>query len=53
MHDVGGRAALDHGGGVPASLGIVDDAVAAPAKGFTFLLISDSHMGFDKPATPM
>jgi len=26
--------------------------VAAPAKGFTFLQISDSHMGFDKPANP-
>jgi len=39
-------------GGVPASLGIIDEAVAAPAKGFTFLQISDSHMGFDKPANP-
>src|ERR1041385_3240884 len=39
-------------GGVPASLGIIDEAVAAPQKGFTFLQISDSHMGFDKPANP-
>ncbi len=39
-------------GGVPASLGIVDGAVAAEQKGFTFLQISDSHMGFDKPANP-
>ena len=39
-------------GGVPASLGIIDDAMAADAKGFTFLQISDSHMGFDKPANP-
>jgi hypothetical protein len=39
-------------GGVPASLGIIDEAVAAPVKGFTFLQISDSHMGFDKPANP-
>jgi len=39
-------------GGVPASLGIIDDAVAAQQKGFTFLQISDSHMGFDKPANP-
>ena len=39
-------------GGVPASLGIIDEAMAAPAKGFTFLQISDSHMGFDKPANP-
>lgn len=39
-------------GGVPASLGIIDEAVAQEAKGFTFLQISDSHMGFDKPANP-
>lgn len=39
-------------GGVPTSLGIVDEALAAEQKGFTFLQISDSHMGFDKPANP-
>ena len=39
-------------GGVPHSLGLVDEAVAADAKGLTFLQISDSHMGFDKPANP-
>jgi 3',5'-cyclic AMP phosphodiesterase CpdA len=39
-------------GGVPASLGIIDGAVAAEPKAFTFLQISDSHMGFDKPANP-
>jgi hypothetical protein len=39
-------------GGVPTSLGIIDGAVAAQQKGFTFLQISDSHMGFDKPANP-
>ena len=39
-------------GGVPASLGLIDEAVAQEAKGFTFLQISDSHMGFDKPANP-
>jgi len=39
-------------GGVPASLGIIDGAVAAEPKGFTFVQISDSHMGFDKPANP-
>jgi 3',5'-cyclic AMP phosphodiesterase CpdA len=38
-------------GGVPASLGIVGGAIAAPS-GLTFLQISDSHMGFDKPANP-
>jgi 3',5'-cyclic-AMP phosphodiesterase len=39
-------------GGVPSSLGIIDEAVGAQTKGFTFLQISDSHMGFDKPANP-
>ncbi|MBI3704788.1 MAG: metallophosphoesterase [Rhizobiales bacterium] len=39
-------------GGVPHSLGIIDEALAADAKGLTFLQISDSHMGFDKPANP-
>jgi 3',5'-cyclic AMP phosphodiesterase CpdA len=39
-------------GGVPHSLGLVDEANAAEAKGLTFLQISDSHMGFDKPANP-
>src|ERR1039458_1803468 len=39
-------------GGVPHSLGLVDQALAAEQKGFTFLQISDSHMGFDKPANP-
>jgi 3',5'-cyclic AMP phosphodiesterase CpdA len=39
-------------GGVPRSLGLVDQAMAAEAPGLTFLQISDSHMGFDKPANP-
>src|SRR5258708_5101790 len=39
-------------GGVPRSLGLVNDAMAAGAGGLTFLQISDSHMGFDKPANP-
>ena len=38
-------------GGVPHSLGLIDEA-AADATGLTFLQISDSHMGFDKPANP-
>jgi hypothetical protein len=37
---------------VPNSLGIIDEAVAAEQKGFIFLQISDSYMGFDKPANP-
>jgi 3',5'-cyclic AMP phosphodiesterase CpdA len=39
-------------GGVPKSLGLVGEAFAADVKGFTFLQISDSHVGFDKPANP-
>jgi len=39
-------------GGVPRSLGIVDSVQAAEAPGMTFLQISDSHIGFDKPANP-
>ena len=39
-------------GGVPHSLGIVNEAMAQSAGGLTFLQISDSHMGFDKPANP-
>ena len=39
-------------GGVPHSLGIMGEAMAQEAKGLTFLQISDSHMGFDKPANP-
>ena len=39
-------------GGVPLSLGILDEAMAQPRQGFTFLQISDSHIGFEKPANP-
>src|SRR3954464_5480431 len=39
-------------GGIPRSLGIVNEAMAATAGPLTFLQISDSHMGFDKPANP-
>jgi 3',5'-cyclic AMP phosphodiesterase CpdA len=39
-------------GGVPHSLGIMGEAQAQDVKGLTFLQISDSHMGFDKPANP-
>jgi Icc protein len=40
-------------GGLASSIGL-DRALAAPgpAKGFTFLQISDSHIGFAKPANP-
>ena len=39
-------------GGVPRSLGIVGEAMAEQTPGLTFLQISDSHVGFDKPANP-
>jgi 3',5'-cyclic AMP phosphodiesterase CpdA len=39
-------------GGVPRSLGLVGEAKAQGASGLTFLQISDSHVGFDKPANP-
>jgi 3',5'-cyclic AMP phosphodiesterase CpdA len=40
-------------GGVPRSLGLIDDrAFAAEPSSMTFLQISDSHVGFDKPANP-
>jgi len=39
-------------GGVPHSLGIIDEAIAAESSKLTFLQISDSHVGFDKPANP-
>jgi len=39
-------------GGVPQSLGLVGEAKAQATGGLTFLQISDSHVGFDKPANP-
>jgi 3',5'-cyclic AMP phosphodiesterase CpdA len=39
-------------GGVPRSLGLIGEAQANEAAGLTFLQISDSHVGFDKPANP-
>jgi len=38
-------------GGIPTSVGLVGEALAQ-TSGFTFLQISDSHVGFDKPANP-
>jgi 3',5'-cyclic-AMP phosphodiesterase len=41
------------GGGVPRSLGIGSAAAAElPKDSFTFLQISDSHIGFNKPVNP-
>src|SRR4051794_13292328 len=39
-------------GGVPRSVGILGDAMAAAPAALNFLQISDSHVGFDKPANP-
>jgi hypothetical protein len=39
-------------GGVPRSMGIIGEASAAEPSGLIFLQISDSHVGFDKPANP-
>ena len=39
-------------GGVPHSVGMIGDALAAEPTGFTFLQMSDSHIGFDKKANP-
>src|ERR1700704_770818 len=39
-------------GGTPRSMGIIGEAMAAESSGLTFLQISDSHVGFDKPANP-
>jgi hypothetical protein len=39
-------------GGMPRSIGIIGEATAAEASRLTFLQISDSHVGFDKPANP-
>ena len=41
-------------GGIPRTSGLIDSALAAPASqgSFSFLQISDSHVGFNKPANP-
>jgi Icc protein len=39
-------------GGVPRGFGLGGEAFAAPMDGFTFVQISDSHIGFDKEANP-
>src|SRR5947208_15916712 len=39
-------------GGMPRSMGIIGEAAAAEPSGLIFLQISDSHVGFDKPANP-
>src|SRR5882724_11304949 len=39
-------------GGIPHSVGLIGEAAAAEPTGFTFLQMSDSHIGFDKKANP-
>jgi len=39
-------------GGVPYSLGLAGQAMAQPSGGLTFMQISDSHIGFNKPVNP-
>jgi 3',5'-cyclic AMP phosphodiesterase CpdA len=39
-------------GGVPYSLGLIGEAKAQEVGGLSFLQISDSHIGFAKPANP-
>ncbi len=39
-------------GGVPRSIDMAQAATSAPTIGFSFLQISDSHVGFSKPANP-
>ena len=39
-------------GGVPRPLGLGEAFAAPPADGFTFVQISDSHIGFNKEANP-
>ena len=39
-------------GGVPRSMSLAQAAEAEEAKGFSFLQLSDSHVGFSKPANP-
>lgn len=39
-------------GGVPRSMGLAQAATLPEPAGFSFLQLSDSHVGFSKPANP-
>src|SRR5690348_5203065 len=39
-------------GGVPVAQGLLGEARAADSTGFSFLQMSDSHIGFNKAANP-
>ena len=40
------------GGGLPSALGLDAAMAATPVKAFSFVQVSDSHIGFMKPANP-
>jgi Icc protein len=40
------------GGGLPRALGLEQAMAATPSQAFSFLQVSDSHIGFTKPANP-
>ena len=54
MHGLGRHGlAMDDCGGVPRSLGIIDQAIVAEQKhSLMFLQLCDSHVGFEKSANP-
>jgi len=54
MHGLGRHGlAMDDCGGVPRSLGIIDQAIVAEQKhSLMFLQLSDGHAGFEKSANP-
>ena len=51
MHWAGTGLLWTVSGGVPHTLGLIGEAAAQESR-LTFLQISDSHVGFDKPANP-
>ncbi|ACK49366.1 metallophosphoesterase [Methylocella silvestris BL2] len=48
----GSAVAWTVSGGVPNSMSLAKAATLAEQKPFSFLQLSDSHVGFDKPANP-
>jgi 3',5'-cyclic AMP phosphodiesterase CpdA len=48
----GGGLVWTLAGGVPASIALGAEAAAAKAKPFSFVQVSDSHIGFSKPFNP-
>ncbi len=48
----GAGAVWSVSGGVLSSVGLDEAVAAAPTRGFSFVQVSDSHIGFAKPANP-